>query len=307
MNLSPLIPFLELTKVSSHEPISKLAAGVIGRITSQPAPVPPTSPLAQTNEQAEQAGEDEVEPVPTSPDKMNMEGRIMEQGFNDLKDDAPAEKVASAYIKDVAFKDLPKTVQKEVERFAKCRADTKFIHYGMVVSELLSRVDPHNFAIAKDHLKKEKVDKSALYDKAKTKYILIVNESVVDGHHFIAACDKAGLTSSLNVLDLSPARFQKVSVTVWDSLKEKLAVSSKVVSPHKTSLNTFHNVSFEVNSYGLSSVVKVVEYLRWCGSVGHSCDLQDEGKTVGGIDGDGSDRIQNITVDGKPYKADVKG
>jgi len=216
MNIERLKPFLELTKSSADVAISKTASGIIGRLAV---------PTAETNQQAATNDPNsETDTVSTDTDKVNLEGRIVEQGFNDLKDDAPAHKVASAYIRDIEFKDLPKDIQKDVERFAKCNPTTRLIHYGMVVSELLNCVDPHNYDLAKKHLGDVKGDKGELKKRAETKYILMMNGRIVDGHHFLCRCELGGLTSSLNVLDLSPVRFQKTSSeSLWDVLKEQFA------------------------------------------------------------------------------------
>ena len=50
--------------------------------------------------------------------------------------------------------------------------------------------------------------RDAFFKKAKEKYILLVNDQIVDGHHFLAKAKYFNVTNSLNVLDLTPARFQ---------------------------------------------------------------------------------------------------
>jgi hypothetical protein len=134
-------------------------------------------------------------------------------------------KEASAFIEDIQYKDLTPEVKKEVDRFVTCKSDTKLIHYGMVVKELLDKVDSKNYETAKEHVKDKDVDKDELYKKIKDKYVIVINDHVVDGHHLIAKCEKVGVTSSLNILDLTPARFQKkavVKMTLWDILKERI-------------------------------------------------------------------------------------
>lgn len=132
---------------------------------------------------------------------------------------ARAEKVKmSAYIKDTNVTDLPEKVQADVRRFIqKSPKNPTVIHYGMMVRELLDRVDPQNYKAAWEAVKKEldslSKDKraearDAFYKKAKEKFILLVNDQIVDGHHFLAKAKYFNITSSLDVLDLTPARFQ---------------------------------------------------------------------------------------------------
>lgn len=119
---------------------------------------------------------------------------------------------ASAFVQDVKFGNLPKSVQKDVKMFVHgARNDTLLIQYGMVVLELLKKVDPENFKLAKSHMadKENKTLEKEFYDKSDDKYILLVNDRIVDGHHFLAKAEKIGATRTLKVLDLTPARFQK--------------------------------------------------------------------------------------------------
>lgn len=124
----------------------------------------------------------------------------------------------SAYIKDVRVKDLPEKVQEDVRRFiSKGVKNPIVIHYGMMSRELLDRVDPQNFKAASEAVNRELAAlpkdklaeaKDAFFKKAQQKYILLVNDQIVDGHHFLAKARYFDITSSLNVLDLTPARFQ---------------------------------------------------------------------------------------------------
>lgn len=119
---------------------------------------------------------------------------------------------ASSFIRDVQFKDLPKPVQKDVQQFVpEIKPDTHLVCYGMVVSELLPKADPHNLELAQEHVKgisKKKLDEE-IYEKSDEKYFLLMNDRLIDGHHFLAKCEKARVTRSLKVLDLTPTRFQK--------------------------------------------------------------------------------------------------
>lgn len=155
-------------------------------------------------------------------DKVGSDTELIDKASS-LK--AEIDKLSSAFIEDIEYKDLPKEVKKEVDRFVTCKPETKLIHYGMVVKELLDRVDSKNYETAKAHVQTQKIDKDELYKKIKDKYVLIINEKVVDGHHLICKAEQADVTSSLNILDLTPARFQKtssISLSLWDILKSKI-------------------------------------------------------------------------------------
>lgn len=124
----------------------------------------------------------------------------------------------SAYIKDTKVSDLPEKVQQDVKRFIpKDPKNPTVIHYGMMVRELADRADPQNYKSASEAVKKEldaltkaqlEEARDAFFKKAKEKYILLVNDQIVDGHHFLAKAKYFNVTNSLNVLDLTPARFQ---------------------------------------------------------------------------------------------------
>ncbi len=131
-------------------------------------------------------------------------------------------KEASAYVRDVPVSELPADIRADIAKFVSTK-DAKVIQYGMVVKELLSKVDHHNYDQAEAHIRKDfrGQDRDKLRDeffqKAKKKFILILNDSIVDGHHFLAKADALGVTNSLNVLDLTPTRFQKTA-SVWELL-----------------------------------------------------------------------------------------
>ncbi len=118
----------------------------------------------------------------------------------------------SAYIQDVKLKDLPAEVRETVKRFTGAKADTKFAWYGMTAKELISKADPHNLSTAKANVKdadcKECRRHVQLKARRGSKFILIQNDRIVDGHHYLAKAMKGNVSMSLNVLDLTPARFQ---------------------------------------------------------------------------------------------------
>jgi hypothetical protein len=135
-------------------------------------------------------------------------------------------KSASAYVTDVAIKDLPKDTKETIEKFVPVlNPNAKVVQYGMVVDELRPKVDHHNYESACDHIKKDyaKDGKRTMgdkfQDKVKTKYILMLNDCIIDGHHFLALADKLGITCSLRVLDLTPMRFQEKRGSVLQMIK----------------------------------------------------------------------------------------
>lgn len=198
-NLQQFIPILELYKQSNDSAVSDLSGSLL-------------------------------EVVPNNSPSKDIEDKVIDSTFDELKNDNTDERLgepisqktatlwdvlvrkfnkeASAYIEDIKYKDLPKEVKKDVDRFCTCQGDTKLIHYGMVVKELLDKVDIENYNSAKEHIKK--VDKDEVYKKLKSgkKYVIIIRDKVVDAHHFIRNCELAGVTSSLDVLDLTPALYQ---------------------------------------------------------------------------------------------------
>lgn len=163
--------------------------------------------------------------------------QLFQQAMPELaKEDKPGlpsvdsnDKYGSAYIKDIPLNTVPGLPKADRNRFSTGGKEVMVVQYGMVVTELLPKVDKHNFDLATAHIKKDwdsrKMDelKDEVYAQAKNKYILLLNDSIIDGHHFLAKAQYVGLTSSLNVIDLTPARFQKTAskaTTTWDMLVE---------------------------------------------------------------------------------------
>ena len=130
-------------------------------------------------------------------------------------------KKASSFIGDVKVKNLPTDVQKEIARFIDVKPNTTVIRYGMVASELANKVDSHNMLQADEHTKNYIATKEEALTKLKNKYILLINDKVVDGHHAIAKAKKHKITNALNVLDLTPARINKTA-TILEVLRRKL-------------------------------------------------------------------------------------
>jgi hypothetical protein len=141
---------------------------------------------------------------------------LKEFGGVKIESDTPPEtKLASAFIRDAVVSSLPSNAQDDIAKFSPTKKAVQVIQYGMVVKELLPKVDRHNFDVAEAHIKREfegkdvKKLKAEFHEKSKTKFILILNDSVIDGHHFLAKAKQLNITSSLNVLDLTPIRFQE--------------------------------------------------------------------------------------------------
>ena len=127
------------------------------------------------------------------------------------KRDMPFKKMLfSAFVKDVAFKDLPAAVRKDISAFVKAKPDTMFSHYGMVTKELVHKADPHNLKTARSNVAKltHKAARNEVHERKATKHILVNNDRIVDGHHFLAKAERGGVTGSLHVIDLTPSRFQ---------------------------------------------------------------------------------------------------
>ena len=162
-------------------------------------------------------------------EEVNTAGAALEQASPDdfaHHQGVIQEKRGSAFIKDVPFKSLPQKTQHDISRFVPTSPDTQLVHYGLVVKELLPKVDHANFSVAERHIKElpaKELDKTKLFNDGKQKYILMLNDKIIDGHHFLAKCKAAGITSSLHVLDLTSARFQKVKkASLFDVLQTKL-------------------------------------------------------------------------------------
>lgn len=117
----------------------------------------------------------------------------------------------SAFIKDIAFKDLPGETQKNIRAFLPgVKKTTRFPHYGMVAKELTGKADPHNLATARKHLgdRSEQACAREVHKRLTDKFVLVNNDKVVDGHHFISKAERGKVSRSLHVIDLTPARFQ---------------------------------------------------------------------------------------------------
>lgn len=66
---------------------------------------------------------------------------------------------------------------------------------------ILTKKNVRSGNVKEDKLKEE-------VKKRKDKYILVLNDQIIDGYHHLAKAYVGKLTSSLPILDLSPLRFQ---------------------------------------------------------------------------------------------------
>lgn len=132
--------------------------------------------------------------------------------------------VFSAYIGDILAGDLPQSTQNDIANILGTNGTTgklKLIKYGMVPSELEKMADAHNLESAQRHIKNmPNYACSQDVHGDQDKHVLIQNNKVIDGHHFIAKALKGNVTKSLPVIDLSPARFQG---SEWDESKHPRA------------------------------------------------------------------------------------
>lgn len=149
---------------------------------------------------ADQHADPENEEVDNSLDALHLKGNAEEL----------RKRNASAYIKDVELSKLPLDTQQDVFRFVEEQPGLKGVEYGIVVAELLPKVDQANWESALKHVDRE--DKEELseevHERLTDKWVLLVNDKIVDGHHFLAKAHLGGVTNSLQVLDLTPCRFQ---------------------------------------------------------------------------------------------------
>ena len=210
MNLNPFKSFV-IHSQTSRNPLVKRAADELAQQMNQSQETEDTS---QPYLQKQEAGS----PINEAP--KDQIDQTMAQVMPDLEknvtdDKSQFGKAASAYAADVEVGSLPKATQEDIKKFAPAaKAKTKLVQYGMVTSELLPKVDQHNYKSAKAHIQEDikKNGKRAagdkFQDKVDDKYILLLNDQIIDGHHMLALADALGISCSLKVLDLTPIRFQ---------------------------------------------------------------------------------------------------
>ena len=73
----------------------------------------------------------------------------------------------------------------------------------------------------------------------------------------------------------------------------------------------FAEVSFRVKGDALGSLLRFLKHLEFCGNIGHSFEIvsdpdNSEYRQTCGFDGDGSDRVEDIKVNGTSLPTDFK-
>ena len=213
MNLSRLQPFIESSLKSRNPMVKSAAEGLSQQMQSAVAAEEinqPTLHKQESNKPLNSIPQDEIDQA--------LDSIMPDIDENQKTDKSQFGKAASAYASDVTVGSLPKGTQDDIFKFTpSAKKTTQVVQYGMVVSELLPKVDQHNYKLAQKHIteKINKIGKRAIgdefQDKMRDKYILLLNDSIVDGHHFLALADSLGISCSLKVLDLTPVRFQKTA------------------------------------------------------------------------------------------------
>jgi hypothetical protein len=77
----------------------------------------------------------------------------------------------------------------------------------------------------------------------------------------------------------------------------------------RTAADTRPTVTIEcdvADTDGVKSVIRILQFLQWCGDVGASRGLSCDKKPLAGFDGDGADRINELRVNGKVVEYDKK-
>ena len=119
---------------------------------------------------------------------------------------------ASAHLDDVRLTDLPEDTVDTIRNFIHVspRSRLSVPRYSMTTGELVHKTDPHNLEAAREKMKDVEPEAAAqeVRGRQDVKHILLMNDRVIDGHHFIAKAERGGYTAGLKVLDLTSARFQ---------------------------------------------------------------------------------------------------
>lgn len=116
----------------------------------------------------------------------------------------------SAFVGDVSISSLPENVQLDIRRMIpQVSSDSLVSRYGMTVPELVNKADQHNLESARKNIKRTPNYEASNYVHVNgDKHILVMNDRIVDGHHFLAKAEKGKVSKSLPVIDLTPTRFQ---------------------------------------------------------------------------------------------------
>lgn len=209
MNFNKLQPFLKQASESQNLALKKKADQFIDSLMS-----------SQEDEGIVAPGFEAKNKTLAGTPKKDIVDKMILPAFPELAkpegDDTTFGKIASAFTSDILLKDIPKATLADIKRLIPVATNSgaKVVQYGMVVEELLPKVDDINFTTAEDHIKQDLKSEGKrtlgdrFQDKLKTKYILLLNDRIIDGHHFLALAKVLDITCSLRVLDLTPIRFQ---------------------------------------------------------------------------------------------------
>jgi len=220
MNLDKLTPFIQASLLSRNPLVKKAAESLNDQMITSEEDEEVVQPALHEQKDGKPLGDKSKDVVDLKIDTFMPDLAVPEPDKSEFG------KAGSAYSCDIAIGSLPKETQKDILKFVPdADKDNKVVLYGMVESELVPKVDQHNFKLAEEHIA-AKVNKSKraaadeFQSKVNDKYILLLNDSIIDGHHYLALAKALGISCSLKVLDLTPLRFQIVKQS---SLLEKLA------------------------------------------------------------------------------------
>lgn len=220
MNLNKLNPFIQNSLKSRNPKIKVAAESLADQLVSAQEAEEITQPTLHAQSSDKPLDTSEKDPVD------NMISHFMTDLSQPEPNSSEFGKVAGSFTTDIEIQKLPKSVQETVLRLVPtANKRTKVVQYGMVVGEMVPKVDHHNFKAAQKNIsdKLKKNGKRALADefqsKVDSKYILILNDRIIDGHHHLAKAKALGISSSLKALDLTPARFQKTSQSLFYALQ----------------------------------------------------------------------------------------
>lgn len=219
MNFNTLTPFIEKSAESKNIKLRKLAETLNDSMLKAEEAEEIQEPMLhgqEANEPLNDRPKDEVD-------------KVMESFLPDIKTIVPNGstfgKSASSYTADVSISSLPKDTIEDIQRFIpSAKLKDKVIKYNMVVDELIPKVDHHNFDSAEKHIKNN-IDKKGkrivadeFHQQMEDKYILLLNDHIIDGHHFLSKAKELGISCGLNVLDLNPLRFQTKQASLFHKL-----------------------------------------------------------------------------------------
>lgn len=217
MNLSKLKPFIEKAAKSTDPRIKKAADTLTDQMVAAQQAEEITQPVLHAQGRDEPLNQKPKDEVDQKLDSWMQDMAVPTPDASNFG------KAAASYSADVVISTLPKATQQEILKFVPAsNTKNKVVQYGMVVDELLPKADHHNYESALTNVKKELKSQGKqtlgdkFQDKNKAKYILILNDCIIDGHHFLALADTLGITCSLKVLDLTPLRFQKSAASLFD-------------------------------------------------------------------------------------------